>query len=423
MRKKKVKEEVTEPVIVGDADAEPAKKKSTRKKIKIKVKVERDPETGEVIKKRRGRKKKEQAVRDDIVVVEDERKLKKFHIHSFTIGVILMDILVIAGLIVINLNSFKTFWITSAMTTMSHKFWAYTLYSEKTINKVMSENYMEVNTDGVNLDDIVIGDTSEKTHYASKYEKELYTRDEGNEVYKIIRLDEGKYKGYLTVIYDPSDVELAVSSKLGRVGESVAVLCRKNGGLVGINAGGFEDLDGWGNGSVPLGAIIKNGQLVWNHPGGSGTLIGFTKDHKLVMTPETPEQAISHGLRDGIEFGPNLIVNGKVSKIHGDGGWGTAPRSVIAQRRDGIVLFLIIEGRLPGYSIGATMNDVIEMLLRYGAYNAANLDGGASSTMAVNGKLFNRPSAGGEYGGRTVSNAWIVTNRSGKTCVGCPTFQ
>ncbi|MBQ8132306.1 MAG: phosphodiester glycosidase family protein [Bacilli bacterium] len=422
MRKKKTKEEVTEPVIVGNPDKEPEKKKKTRKKIKIKVKVEKDPVTGEVVKKRRGRKKKveEKQLRDDIVVVEDNRKLKKFHIHSFTIGVTLMNIIVIAGLVMINLESFRTFWVTSAMTTMTHKFWAYTLYSEKTITKIMSENYIEINTDGVNLDDIVIGDTSAKTHYASKYEKELYTRDEGNEVYKIIRLDEGKYKGYLTVVYDPSDVELAVSSKLGRMGENVATLCKNNGGLVGINAGGFEDLDGWGNGSVPLGAIIKNGELVWNHPGGSGTLIGFTKEHKLVMTPETPEEAIAHGMKDAIEFGPNLIVNGKVSKIHGDGGWGTAPRSVIAQRRDGIVLLLLIEGRIPGYALGATMNDVIEVLLRYGAYNAANLDGGASTTMAVNGKLYNRPSAGGEYGGRTVSNAWIVTNHNGKTCVGCP---
>ena len=424
MRLKKRQEEVTEPVIVGDADAETTGKKK-RKKIKIKVKVKKqdiDPVTGEVIKKRRGRKKKEkeEQLRDNIVVVEENRKLKKFHIHSFTIGVILMDLCVIAGLVVINLDTFKNFWVTSAMTTMTHKYWAYTLYSEKTINKIMSENYIEVNTDSVNLDDIVIGDTSAKTHYASKYEKELYTRDDGNEVYKIIRIDEGRYKGYLTVAYDPSDVELAVSSKLGRIGESVAVLCRNNGGLVGINAGGFEDLDGWGNGSVPLGAIIKNGELIWNHPGGSGTLIGFTKDHKLVMTPETPEQAISHGMVDAIEFGPNLIVNGKVSKIHGDGGWGYAPRSVIAQRRDGIVLLLEIEGRLPGYSIGASMNDVIEILLRYGAYNAANLDGGASATMAVNGKLYNRPSAGGEYGGRTVSNAWIVTNKGKKTCVGCP---
>ena len=60
------------------------------------------------------------------------------------------------------------------------------------------------------------------------------------------------------------------------------------------------------------------------------------------------------------------------------------------------------------------MNEVIDILLRYKAYNAANLDGGASSTMAVNYKLYNKPSAGGEYGGRSVANAWIVTNKKNK---------
>ena len=185
-------------------------------------------------------------------------------------------------------------------------------------------------------------------------------------------------------------------------------------GLVGINGGGFEDLDGWGNGSIPYGAIIKDGELIWEHSGGSGGLIGFTKDHKMWLTSDAPDVAIQNGMMEAVEFGPNLIVNGKTAKIHGDGGWGRAPRSVIAQRKDGVVLFLIIEGRLPGYSTGATMNDIIEILLRYKAYNAANLDGGASSTMSVEGKLWNRPSAGAEYGGRTVSNAWIVTNTQGK---------
>ena len=300
------------------------------------------------------------------------------------------------------------------MTTMSHKYLAYTLYGKDTVNKVMNENYIEKSIEEINLNEIVIGDTSEKKHYSSKYEQELYTRDEGNDLYKIIRLEEKKFKGYLTVIYDPSDVTLAVSTKLGKMGQSVNTLVKNNNGFVGINGGGFEDLDGWGNGSIPYGAIIKDGQLIWNHPGGSDELIGFTKDHKMYLTSKSPEEAIKDGMVDAVEFGPNLIVNGKIAKIHGDGGWGTAPRTVIAQRKDGIVLFLIIEGRLPGYSIGATMNDVIEILLRYKAYNAANLDGGASSTMSVNGKLYNKPSAGGEYGGRTVSNAWIVTNKQNK---------
>lgn len=345
---------------------------------------------------------------------KNKKEKLTFKLNLFTVSIILLDLGVIAGLSIISTEQFKTFWIPTAMTTMTHKYLAYTLYSEETVNKVMSENYIEYNTEAVNLDDIVIGNTKEKTHYSSQYERDLFTREQGNDVYKIIRIDESKFKGYLTVIYDPSDVELAVSSKLGKAGQSVNTLVKNNNGLVGINGGGFEDLDGWGNGSIPYGAIIKDGQLIWHHDGGSGGLIGFTKDHKMLLTNDPPEIAIKQGMDCAVEFGPNLIVNGKTSKIHGDGGWGTAPRTVIAQRKDGIVLFLIIEGRLPGYSTGATMNDVINILLRYKAYNAANLDGGASSTMSVEGKLWNRPSAGAEYGGRTVSNAWIVTNKQGK---------
>ena len=341
-----------------------------------------------------------------------KRRLR-LRINKITLATFILDICVIVGLIVINTSSFKVFWIPTAMTTMSHKYLAYTLYSEDTVNKVMKENYIDQVNEEMNLDDIVI-DGGKKKHYTNKYEKELFNKDPKNDVYKIIRIEEKNYKGYLVGIYDPADVDLAVTNKLGKMGQSVNTLCKQHGGLVGINGGGFEDLDGWGNGSIPYGAIIKDGKKIWQHSGGSGQLIGFTEDHKMYLTSKKPQDAIKKGMRDAVEFGPNLIVNGKISKIHGDGGWGVAPRTVIAQRKDGVVLFLIIEGRLPGYSVGASMNDVIEILQRYKAYNAANLDGGASSTMSVNGKLYNRPSAGGSYGGRTVSNAWIVTNKKHK---------
>ena len=315
-----------------------------------------------------------------------KNRKKKLHfrkISKFTILILLLDIIVLDGLILIQTDSFKTFWIPTAMTTMSHKYLAYTLYSEDTVNKVMSENYIEQSTEVMNLDDIVIGSSEGITHYTSKYEEELFTKDPGNEVYKTIRIIEPKYKGWLIAIYDPSDVKLAVSSKLGKAGQSVNTLVKNNNGLVGINGGGFEDLDCWGNGSKPYGAIINGGKLVWNYPGGDGTLIGMTKDHKLFLTRDEPNVAISNGMVDAVEFGPSLIINGKALKVHGDGGWGIAPRSVIAQRKDGVMLFLIIEGRLPGYSIGASMNDVLAVLNRYKAYNAANLDGGASSTMSI----------------------------------------
>ena len=347
--------------------------------------------------------------------VKKGKKKVRLKISVFTVLVFLMDICVIAGLYVIHTEKFKAFWIPSAMTTMTHKYLAYTLYSEDEVNRIMSENYIEYSTEEVNLDDIVVnnGDLFTK-RYTNKYDKELFTKTPGNDVYKLIRINEPKYKGWLTVIYDPSDVELAVSSKLGRAGQSVNTLTRDNNALVGINGGGFEDLDGWGNGSIPYGAIIQDGEIKWKHSGGWGSLIGFNKDHKMVLTYKSPEEAVSEGMIDAVDFGPFLIVNGNVSKIHGDGGWGTAPRTIIAQRKDGVVLFLVIDGRMPGYSIGATMNDVIEILVRYKAYNAANLDGGASTTMSINGSLWNNPYAGGEYGGRTVSNAWVVTNKQNK---------
>ena len=119
-------------------------------------------------------------------------------------------------------------------------------------------------------------------------------------------------------------------------------------------------------------------------------VIGFTKDDKLVLGKMTLSQAKEAGIRDAVTFGPFLIVNGKPSSVLGNGGWGQAPRTAIAQRQDGIVLFLIIDGRTITKP-GADMNDLIDILQKYGAYNAANLDGGTSSVMAVDGKLINDP--------------------------------
>ena len=85
-----------------------------------------------------------------------------------------------------------------------------------------------------------------------------------------------------------------------------------------------------------------------------------------------------------------MIVNGTPSKVLGNGGWGDAPRTVIGQRQDGIVLLLVLDGRRAG-KMGADMDDLIEIMQRYGAYNAANLDGGTSSVLVVDNTIVNDP--------------------------------
>lgn len=319
--------------------------------------------------------------------------------------IVFIVVFFLLGIFIINTDSFKRFFINSAMTSMNHQFLAYILYDENTINEVMLSNYVLEVTEEINLDKIKIG----KFINNNKYDKEILNREDDS-VYKIIKIKNKKYVGYLTVIYDPNNVDLAVSSKLGIMGESVNTMVKNNKALLGINGGGFEDIEGFGNGSRPYGVIIKDNKIIWNNSGGYGNLIGFNNDNKLYITKKDASIALKNGMRDAIDFGPILILNGKSSKVVGDGGWGIAPRTAIGQRKDGIVLFLVIDGRIPGYSMGADMNDIIEIMKRYGAYNAVNLDGGASTTMSVKGKLYNKPSAGEKYGGRKVSNAWVVMN-------------
>ena len=104
-----------------------------------------------------------------------------------------------------------------------------------------------------------------------------------------------------------------------------------------------------------------------------------------------------------------LIINGEPSKILGNGGWGTAPRTAIGQRKDGIVLMLVIDGRR-ATKPGADMNDLIEIMQRYGAYNAVNLDGGTSSAMVEGDKIVNDPiDSAGAHRTRYIATGFIVT--------------
>jgi exopolysaccharide biosynthesis protein len=69
---------------------------------------------------------------------------------------------------------------------------------------------------------------------------------------------------------------------------------------------------------------------------------------------------------------------------------------------------LVIDGRQTG-SVGADMNDMTRIMLRYGAINAANMDGGTSSAMELNGEIITNPRNGAfKAQTRPVPNAWIV---------------
>jgi exopolysaccharide biosynthesis protein len=299
---------------------------------------------------------------------------------------------------------FRNWFITTSLASGNHKWFAKVLYSDDTIKKTMMAN----KTNEVNEDTDVNSITfvTDKESYDSIYEKQILEHED-DAVYKVIRIKENDYSGYLVAIYDSSRINLVTSSNIEHGGQTMESIARENEAIVAINASGFARKDG---ALIPTGTVIQDGKVV--SVGGKNThgggLIGFTKNNVLMLTTDSAENAIKKGMDRGMTFGPFLIVNGVASDVKGNGGFGVANRTAIAQRKDGIVLFLIIDGRGADGSNGITIADMIPLLERYGAYNAANLDGGGSSTLVIEDELINNPRGYSYTGERYLPNAWIV---------------
>ena len=119
----------------------------------------------------------------------------------------------------------------------------------------------------------------------------------------------------------------------------------------------------------------------------------------------TANQAKDLGIRDALTFGPALIINGEPQADYGS---GLNPRTAIGQRADGAVLLLVIDGRQPG-SLGACHADTTEIMLSFGAVNAANLDGGSSSLMVYQDEVISNKS--GLTGDRNLPTCFLVERR------------
>ncbi|MDA8336391.1 MAG: phosphodiester glycosidase family protein [Peptococcaceae bacterium] len=238
-------------------------------------------------------------------------------------------------------------------------------------------------------------------------EKFLKFRIVHNPSIKLVQIDGARFKGYLLEVKDPSRIKIGLAKDLGTNGQTTSEIAREYDAVAAVNAGGFIDPSGTGTGRLPVGVIIHDGNFVdGGNVRGYVPLVGLTNQGDLVTGSYTVGQMKRLGVTEGISFYPSLIVNGEKQITHGDGGWGVGPRTAIGQRKDGTILLLVIDGRQPGYSIGATLLDVQNILYKNGAYVAANLDGGSSATMYYNGKVINRPAD--LLGERSIPTAIIV---------------
>lgn len=328
----------------------------------------------------------------------------------------------------------STLFVRSVMETSAAKFLARIYFTEAEINEILSagtgddqitdpsliqipswkdtaseteDTDVNPDTDETTSDKETSDTTADSSAPITSDTDDDQTVDDGVEV---IKIQGDTYNGTLLIVHDPSRVTLGTLPAYGEgySGKTLRKFIEDYGAVGGINAGGFEDDGGKGTGAVPDGIVIRDGEIIW---GSADTkykcVMGFDKNHVLHVGNMTGEQALDEGIVDGLNFslGPVLVINGVPQNSKRSLGGGLNPRTAIGQRADGAVLMLAINGRQAD-SLGATYDDLVSIMLGYGAVNAANLDGGSSTLMVYNGETMNQSAY--FFGERKLPNVFLV---------------
>ena len=357
------------------------------------------------------------------------------------------------------IKKWRDIYIETAMTTMHHQWLATSFLPEFVIDDVMNENsaekeslqnftvvwdsvtyakeselyeepealniksseeefyekYWELDTDEFraflaenpeflenDYDNLFIDNSNYKYNIKSSLGERVYLIDCKNNLI-IFEIKGGSYCGKLATIKDSTQVKLVKSKTLGSYGTLLRDYYTENNALLTINCSGFADPNDNGNGGKVTGSFVLDGvDLGYKKP--SYLLFGMKQDDRFYVE-KTDECDITE-YKWAAQFRPALVINGE-KVVNGTFGYGIQPRTAIGQSQDGEMLLLIIDGRQIGYSLGATVSDLADVLLNHNAYQAVNCDGGSSSLMWYGGKNITKPSST-NYLGRYLPNAIVV---------------
>ena len=252
--------------------------------------------------------------------------------------------------------------------------------SDETVNEIVA-NSKTVNTETDSLDDYLGSN-------AANSENATSDRWENAVDGMIFETLSGKtFKAYVLLVKDPSRVFVGTSSdyKSNKEGMTIFNIAKKYDAVAAINGGEFSDPGGVGTGNNPIGITYSQGELMWNDGYTNRTFIGIDKNDKLVVSEGmSKSKAEELGIRDGVCFqtGNVLITSDEnsITKHYADNNTGTAQRTAIGQTADGTLILIVTDGRSAS-SLGATHNDIIDIMVSYGAVTAGMLDGGSSAMM------------------------------------------
>ncbi len=150
------------------------------------------------------------------------------------------------------------------------------------------------------------------------------------------------------------------------------------------------------------GIVIRNGVIYRDLPARTG--LAFFRDGSMKVYDETQTSAqalVEAGVWNTLSFGPALITNSVIatdlSTVEIDTNFGNHsmqgehPRTGVGIIAENHFVFVVVDGRSPGYSRGVSLTEFAQIFADLGATEAYNLDGGGSSTMYFMGRVVNNP--------------------------------
>ena len=132
---------------------------------------------------------------------------------------------------------------------------------------------------------------------------------------------------------------------------------------------------------APLGFTASNGKTYWIGDNSEGIEPTLYISRKNVLSFNNPPNKIYNAIS-----GDRMLVQ-KGEPVSDLDNTELDPRTAIGISRTGRYLYiLVVDGRQPFYSEGATFADLAKLLIKQGAYLGMSLDGGGSSTMVIEGQ-------------------------------------
>jgi exopolysaccharide biosynthesis protein len=285
--------------------------------------------------------------------------------------------------------------------------------SSNTASNQFGRNTLENRTNGgfsnygnTNTDEIA-SDTTESKSISSEdkvvTQLNSYQSDKVELTVNKVELGNGNNKitYYVSDIYVSNVKYLKTAFASGIYGKNLradtADMAAENNALLAISG------DFYGNSEISV--VIRNGVLYRSDENDADVCVLFTDGTMKTYSPEEfdADEVIEQGAWQAWTFGPALL-DGEGNILDSfnttDYIYSQNPRCAIGYAEPGHYIFVVVDGRDQGYSRGATLNELAQIMVEEGCNVAYNLDGGKSAAMVYKGEYVNQPA----QGGRTISD-------------------